>query len=159
MGNKNQVFIHNKDRYHLTCTAVEKIPAKDTLGRDITVNKKLFTVTFDSRTVDPMTGKIAATGYTAISQEQFDALSKGCWAFSKALKSGKIVKHAEAPKEALLDSQLINNLAQDNKAKDKRIAELEALLAEGKGKEGKPKAAKPKEAKPAKEDESEDMEF
>lgn len=139
---EKQIFIENRSKYHLTCTPVEKKRVKNSEGKDVTVNKKLFTVVLKSRTVDPDNGKVIHTGYTPIEESKLKDLMENCWAFKAAIEKGDLVQYKEAPKEALLDSQLLDKFAKENAQLKKEVKELKALLTKSGNKGTKTKKEK-----------------
>jgi hypothetical protein len=127
-----QLFIKNTSQYDATYTAVSITVVKDNSGTEVEVVTHLFTKVFSSFTKDPTTGIVQRTGYTSISEEEFEALSGSCKLFRKALQSGRLVRFKDAPADALLDSQIIDKLVAENAELKKQLAEARQLLATGK---------------------------
>jgi hypothetical protein len=150
-----QVFVKNTGRYDATFTALEKVSAKDQSGKEVLVDKKLFTKTFATHSKDPSTGRVVSTGYTAIEEDDYKKLLTSCKLFAASVKNGTLVKYGEAPADALLDTQLLEKLSAENKALKSRVAELEKQLVTG----GAKAVAEAKPAKSKKADDTESPEF
>lgn len=123
------MFIKNNRQYLTTLSAVQDVTGvKDDTGRAITVRKTVLTKAFPVFIKAPDTGSIMHTGYTAITEDEYQQLVKGSKFFRDYIKSGVFVKYEDAPVDALLDAQLIDRLQNDNDVLKARIAELEGQL-------------------------------
>ena len=119
------VFIKNPGMYDVTMSAVRVDDVDDGMGGTYQKRVPYLTKMFGIRRVDPQTGLLAHTGYTAITETEFKSFIKDCKAFSSDIASGSLVKFDKAPQEALLDVDLINSLKNEN-------ASLKAEIASGK---------------------------
>lgn len=125
-------------------SAVRVENADDGMGGKYQKRVPYLTKMFGIRRVDPQTGLLSHTGYTALTGADFDSLIKDCKAFASDIANGALVKFDKAPQEALLDVDLINSLQIENdslkaevasgkellKNSAPRIAELEGIISE-----------------------------
>ena len=98
MGNK---YIHNRHIAPITANA-----------RDPKTGKVLFTKAFQPERIDGTTGRVISTGYTALTDEEYDQLCGGSRTFKHYLEELKLLSlcddvppDAKTPQEALVDAR------------------------------------------------------
>ena len=125
---KKVVFVENTANYASTFTAISEEFADDGTGTKRKRAIPLFSKTFPIKRLNTATGAVEHTGFTVLTQEELDKFKETSKAFRQDIESGALVVHAEAPQEALLDSELIDSLKDENDKLKSEIVEVKALL-------------------------------
>lgn len=125
---KKVVFVENTANYASTFTVISEELADDGTGTKRKKTIPLFNKTFPIKRLNTVTGAVEHTGFTMLTQDELDKLKETSKAFRQDVESGALVVHAEAPQEALLDSELIDSLKEENDKLKAEIAELKELL-------------------------------
>lgn len=125
---KATVFVENTASYASTFTAVSEELADDGTGKKRKRVVPIFAKTFPIRRVNPATGAVEHTGFTMLTANELETLKKSSNAFRQDIESGALIVHADAPKEALLDSELIDSLQAKNAELEAEIERLKGLL-------------------------------
>ena len=123
------VFIFNGRQYLTTLGATKDIEIKDDAGKVRIVKQKVLEKAFPVFVKSPDTGSVIHTGYTLLTQEEFSTMLNGSKVFASYIKSGQFKKFDEAPPEALLDTEIIDRLGEENVELKAKVAQLEGLLA------------------------------
>jgi hypothetical protein len=127
-----QVFVKNTSQYRGTYSAMDTVKVEDrSTGRKVDVKKVVFTKTFAVPTRDKDTGAVISTGFTPLDEAEYKLLLSSCPMFAKAVKAGRLVMYADAPVEALLDSQLLDRANAATTKANARVKELEKQLELG----------------------------
>lgn len=122
------VFIFNGRQYLTTLGATKDIEIKDDAGKVRIVKQKVLEKAFPVFVKSPDTGSVIHTGYTLLTQEEFSTMLNGSKVFASYIKSGQFKKFDEAPPEALLDTEIIDRLGEENVELKAKVAQLEGLL-------------------------------
>jgi chromosome segregation ATPase len=112
MGNK---YIYNKH------TAPITVNARD--GKGVV----LFTKTFQPERTDGTTGRVVSTGYTTLTNEEYERLCESSRTFTHYKdKLGILVEQDDLPPEAKTPQDALADARRNELAAQERVAELEA---------------------------------
>ena len=126
------VYIENLRKYPSTFTVMKTVSVDGDNGKKVDVERPAGEVTVEKRMVDPSTGAVITSGFTAMTQTTYDALIAQSHVFAEFIKTGEYVLFDELPIEAQSPSDLIARTSNELAVANARIAELEDALKKGK---------------------------
>lgn len=132
-----KVFLKNTGKYNLSYAAILVVEGTDEAGKKYNQRKEKFRKEFLPFKKDSTTGKVVSTGFTQIDESEYEELLTTSKMFADAVKNKNLQMFRDAPKEALLDSQLLDNYSEENTALKARVAELEEIIEQGASKAAK----------------------